>query len=90
MPGGGREGWWNLKTLRESHQGDIIALGKISVGCEKRERTSLNVPCVFRNSTFVYSPELRLLNRYNLGYFNHQLEITAKDSNRISEEHCII
>lgn len=27
--------WWNLKTLRESHQGDIIALGKISVGCEK-------------------------------------------------------
>lgn len=42
------------------------------------------------HSTFVYSPELGLLSRYNLGYFNQNLEATAQNSNRISEEHCII
>lgn len=30
------------------------------------------------HSTFVYSPELGLLNRINSEYFNHNLEATAK------------
>lgn len=66
----------HFKTLRELHQGELSSNWK-DIGGEGAGDLSECSMCL-SHSTFVYSPELGLLNRINLGYFNHNLEATAK------------